>query len=297
MLPIYQLLTLLYVFSLCSTEAFVDEQFEELVFSPSTNAAEVCEICVEKLEEYDRFCLEAARIQDEIASKYRSTQALMHTQNESFKCSACLEQYNSIDELHSHECFMGEQYEDLQEYADYEEEELVETTENLPSKKSPKKYEPLIYTCNKCNVKFQRKQDYQKHSKLSHVPENTEFFSCSLCKDGDPSVDTLFASEMDYKLHNVLSHPEDPSAPSFNCPICFKIFEKKSVLNRHFGIHSSNSDRPHVCEICGKSYFHFSSFQSHNKIHADIRDFPCKQCSKSFRSQVSLISFLKSFVT
>lgn len=260
-------------------EAFVGEKFEELVLSPSIQA-EVCGICVEKFEDYDKHCLEAARIQDEITTTFRQNQAMIKMTNKSLKSSICEEQCFNYEEVSS-ECEIDDQY-DIVEYA----EELEETMEAL--KKEPKKVESTNYTCNKCNKKFQRKREYQLHLKLSHMSENAELFSCSQCKD-----EAMFASEMEYRLHVIISHPLDLTAPSFECPVCTKVFTTKAVLNRHFGIHSSNSERPHVCEICGKTFFHFSSFRAHLKIHADIRDFPCTQCSKSFRSQSHLNRHLK----
>lgn len=164
------------------------------------------------------------------------------------------------------------------------------------------------HTCSTCHKAFSKKRDYQQHVKLAHLPDNAELFSCSQC------VETFFVSDMELKLHNVVAHPVDPSSASFHCPVCDKAFTSKSLLNRHFGIHSANLERPHICkpncircdrensfffclilgEICGKSFFHYSSFQAHGKIHADIRDYQCPQCAKTFRSQSHLTRHLKT---
>lgn len=45
---------------------------------------------------------------------------------------------------------------------------------------------------------------------------------------------------------------------------------------------------------CGKSFFHYSSFTAHIKIHNDIRDYECPECQNKFRSQSHLNRHLKT---
>ena len=261
------------------------DKFEDVIFDSLTKA-EVCVQCVEKFEEYDNYCLEAARVQDEISTTFKNNQVLRQASNESLKLSTCKEEYTTCEELNTQYVMNDDENFDIVEYVEDEPESTEETAElqeNSFTSKAKRKYVFNKYTCGICNEKFQKKRDYQLHSKLSHVPENTEIFECPQCNGT-----SLFASEMEYNLHLVISHPIDPDASSFECPVCNKAFTTKSLLNRHFGIHSSNSERPLACEFCGKTFFHFSSFRAHIKIHKDIRDYTCTQCSKSFRSQSHL---------
>ena len=176
---------------------------------------------------------------------------------------------------------------DDQDYvSDTLEEFIVETESSLPVKRA--KPEILSYTCNICNKHFGKKREYQLHIKIAHLPEDAKIFPCSKCHS------ETFVSENELKLHFVVSHPADPSTSNFECPICAKIFSSKSLLNRHYGIHTANSYRPHICEICGKTFYHYSSFYAHAKIHPDIRDFKCTQCTKAFRSQSHLNRHMKS---
>lgn len=147
---------------------------------------------------------------------------------------------------------------------------------------------PLKYSCSTCNEGFNKRRDYQVHIKLAHLPDDAEIFTCNLCKD------TYFVSEMELALHNNLYHPVDSSHKGFECPICSKVYTTKTLLSRHFSIHSSATDRPHICEICGKSFFHYSSILAHAKMHSDIRDHACPQCGKAFRSQSHLTRHLKT---
>lgn len=257
------------------------------MFSPSVEA-EICLECLEKLEEYDRICLQAARIQEDIANIFKDNQAkIQDDQNDFLKCQTCFAQCSSLDKLSTHECIIEDDEEfDVIEYAEYSSDSAEIVIES--PQKSATKIESFNYTCNICSQRFERRRNYQSHIKMAHLPENAEIFHCSQCNDG------FFASENELKLHIVVTHPADlTSVSTYECPICSKAFTTKALLNRHFGIHSSDSERPHICEICGKTYFHYSSFRAHVKIHTDIRDYSCSQCDKTFRSQSHLNRHLK----
>lgn len=254
--------------------------------SPNVEA-EVCVECLDQFENYDQICLQAARIQEDIANCFKDNQLrIQDDQSDFLKCNFCLAQFSNYDELDTHECDIDNA--DYYETVEYTEDSSLEgTVEVALPNESPPKFESFNYTCNTCGDQFERKRDYQTHKKQVHLPENAEIFHCSQCNDG------FFASENELKLHVVVSHPSDPTSSSYVCPICSKAFTTKALLNRHFGIHSAHSERPHICEICGKTYFHYSSFRAHIKIHTDIRDYACTQCEKTFRSQSHLNRHLK----
>ena len=44
----------------------------------------------------------------------------------------------------------------------------------------------------------------------------------------------------------------------------------------------ADTGKRHKCEICGKEFNHKFHLTVHLKIHADVKDFGCKQCSKKF---------------
>lgn len=262
-------------------ETFVGETFDKFLFSSTTQAA-ICKTCLEKIEEYDRICLQAAQIQDEISQKFAESQAkLQDSREDLLKCKTCLAQCADYEDMNSHECVISIN-EDFDTYV-----EFAESSDELNEIKSEgSKPSNFNYTCNVCQEKFIKKKSFQHHSKFAHLPEDAEIFSCSQCSED-------FVSEMDLQLHVVIAHPDDPTSAVFRCPICPKQFTKKALLNRHFGIHSS-TDRPFVCEQCGKNFFHSSSFQAHIKVHNDERSYMCSICMKSFRSQSHLNRHVKT---
>lgn len=265
------------------TENFVGNAFVKV--KPELQEAHICMGCFKKLEKYDSLCLQAARIQQEIIDVFNETQKKSHKcPKEVIECKNCATQFTSSDEMNDHDCF-------IENDDDYDIIECSESSDNEQEEKFSKDSNKVVnykYTCNTCNEHFEKKRDYQQHAKLAHLPPNAEVLTCSKC------TDSFFISEMELKLHNVVTHPIDPSSPVFNCPACNKAFSSKGLVNRHFGVHSSSSERPHVCEICGKSFFHYSSFQAHCKSHTDVRDYSCSQCPKNFRSQSHLNRHLKT---
>lgn len=221
-------------------ETFVGEKFDKKLLSTSCQT-EICSSCLRTIEEYDELCLKAARIQEDIANIFNINQQKYREESEDLlKCKICFAQCSSYDEFNGHDCIIDN--EDGYEVLDYADESNEETEVSNSPKKRQEKVMKFNYTCNTCDEHFERKRDYQVHSKLAHLPEGATLFTCSEC-DGH-----FFVSEMELQLHNVLYHPENPSSSIFSCPICCKSFNTKALLSRHFGIHSSSSDRPHVCE-------------------------------------------------
>lgn len=259
----------------------MDLKLEELVFSSSTKA-EICMQCVDNFEDYDKHCMKAAQIQDEMAKKFKINQ----DSKKVIKCDSCQSQFLSYDEVNSHECVLIDDDQEFDMVEQLEVEDYQETIEQATECQSPKEgFENVFYryTCGKCKEKFEKKRDYEMHSKHVHLPENAELTACLQCS-------LMCSSAMECKLHVAVAHP---TSSSFECPVCSRAFKTRALLNRHFGIHSAHSERPHACEICGKNFFHYSSFQAHIKIHADIREFSCVLCSKTFRSQSHLNRHLK----
>lgn len=154
--------------------------------------------------------------------------------------------------------------------------------------KSSRRPDGLAYSCETCNETFSRKKEYTQHVKLAHLPDGAQVYSCAIC---DTTNDNIFVNELELKLHNVIKHREDKNAP-LECPGCPKIFNNRSLLTRHFGLHLQ--DKPLVCDICGKRYFHTSSFHMHLIAHKGIKGHSCSECGKSFISTSHLNRHLKT---
>lgn len=84
----------------------------------------------------------------------------------------------------------------------------------------------------------------------------------------------------------VVTHPElkaqsaDEKRP-YQCRICQKCFRNECHLEYHIRTHTG--EKPHVCEVCGRSFAQPSVLLRHfRRVHTDERPFKCPECTKPF---------------
>lgn len=78
---------------------------------------------------------------------------------------------------------------------------------------------------------------------------------------------------------------------TLSCPTCFKIFKRRSDLNRHQHLHTGY--KPHVCEKCGKAFAQFTGLKTHRNVHTKERPFKCSVCFVSFSDPSSCARHLR----
>ncbi|OCT70749.1 zinc finger protein 8 [Xenopus laevis] len=67
----------------------------------------------------------------------------------------------------------------------------------------------------------------------------------------------------------------------YKCPVCFRIFEYLSYLQRHSIAHSQQ--KPHVCKVCGKAFKRTSHLTRHKYTHFGGKPCECQICHRRFR--------------
>ncbi|RVE65207.1 hypothetical protein OJAV_G00133240 [Oryzias javanicus] len=65
-----------------------------------------------------------------------------------------------------------------------------------------------------------------------------------------------------------------------SCDICGKTFTLKKLLRNHQRLHADA--RPFGCQVCGKSFYRAQALKLHKTVHAGERAHTCQYCSKSF---------------
>ncbi|XP_062977702.1 zinc finger protein 11-like [Elgaria multicarinata webbii] len=76
--------------------------------------------------------------------------------------------------------------------------------------------------------------------------------------------------------------------PQHKCSYCGKVFQAKSVLNRHQQIHIKG--KPYKCNVCGKGFAHRYTLAHHQEAHEEekVYQHKCSLCGKAFRTHSSL---------
>ncbi|XP_063291504.1 zinc finger protein 714-like [Pelobates fuscus] len=157
---------------------------------------------------------------------------------------------------------------------------------------------------NKC-IKVQREKIFSstlsqdiitvetKVNKQKDSPEENSTYRRFLLIDNQGMPYTMVVEEPELKQTSKLSSETSADvkhsvnsrslAPRkvYTCPVCFRIFEYLSYLQRHSIAHSQQ--KPHMCTICGKAFKRTSHLTRHKYIHFGGKLFQCQVCQHRFR--------------
>lgn len=129
--------------------------------------------------------------------------------------------------------------------------------------------------CTVCNQTFKCQQDYDEHKYL-HGDLTEMNKRCGHCKK-------VYHNKKDLLVHIMESHE---GRLSFKCSTCDKTYEKWSSLDIHEATH--RTDKPYLCDLCGKSFKHSNNLRGHKRIHLDEsvkKRHVCEICGNAFRSR------------
>jgi len=122
-----------------------------------------------------------------------------------------------------------------------------------------------LITCEKCGTEVKERR-YRFHKAECHTNETYECLECG----------TSYKSKHSLQAHKKANHA------FVICDHCGKQV-KKGQISYHVKVHhTADAEKPLVCSICQKGFVTKWKYDNHMNVHAGIRPFNCKFCTKTF---------------
>ncbi|CAB3382072.1 Hypothetical predicted protein [Cloeon dipterum] len=122
--------------------------------------------------------------------------------------------------------------------------------------------------CRICNYDYRTMYSLKLHIQRVHQG----VFKCTGCN-------TSFATKEERKAHYRANHSQKKQ--EVQCPECPKIISNVHNLQIHINM-VHRKLRPHLCQVCGKSYPCKSSLQFHMTMHTGEKKHVCNVCGHAF---------------
>ncbi|XP_017273046.1 zinc finger protein 335 isoform X2 [Kryptolebias marmoratus] len=152
--------------------------------------------------------------------------------------------------------------------------------------------DPELFKCLQCNYRSKRWSSLKEHM-FNH--EGTKPFKCEEC-------DYSSVYKKDVLRHSAVHNKDKkrktelaPKMSEFPCPVCDKVYPMQKRLTQHMKTHSS--EKPHMCDKCGKSFKKRYTFKMHllthiqslgeNKFKCEFCDFTCENKKLLLNHQLS----------
>ena len=140
-------------------------------------------------------------------------------------------------------------------------------------KRERKKYIPRSKggICDQCGITF---RNLSTHKSAIHGDP-------VICKECGRKCPTAYSLKVHIKKVHVKKI----------CPVCGDFVND---LSRHKKTkHSSESDKPHGCQTCGKRFWEQRTLEEHYNVHTGAKPFKCKFCSTGFGSYGTMLMHQK----
>ncbi|XP_068996461.1 zinc finger protein 335-like isoform X2 [Embiotoca jacksoni] len=148
--------------------------------------------------------------------------------------------------------------------------------------------DPELFKCLQCNYRCKRWSSLKEHM-FNH--EGTKPFKCEEC-------DYTSVYKKDVLRHSAVHNKDKrrknelvPKVSEFPCPVCHRVYPMQKRLTQHMKTHSS--EKPHMCDKCGKSFKKRYTFKmhllTHIQTHGDNK-FKCEFCDYACENKKLLLN-------
>lgn len=120
-------------------------------------------------------------------------------------------------------------------------------------------------------------EETQRQSGADGASPQKKCYSCPVC--------SRVFEYMSYLQRHSITHSE---VKPFECDTCGKAFKRASHLARHHSIHRAGGGRPHGCPLCPRRFREAGELAQHSRVHSGERPFQCPHCPRRFMEQNTL---------
>lgn len=138
------------------------------------------------------------------------------------------------------------------------------------------------YKCVVCGNTFTLQSSMRIHQTNKHrVVDESELSSnyCTLCKMTFKKPSSLMKH---LEMKRCIPTPRVERQGHFVCDLCGKEFRFYKTFNLHLREHAG--DKPYKCTYCPKSFVINSKRLAHEVSHTDARPFSCETCGQSYKT-------------
>lgn len=138
------------------------------------------------------------------------------------------------------------------------------------------------FTCDRCGYRASTKESLNLHMRSVHLENLVRKFACNQC-------DSVLSSQFALREHLAASHGTERP---YVCERCGKDFPTKVRLQSHirvhlFGSQLSMSQRRYGCDLCGKDFKKKQTLRDHLAVHSGVKNEACPVCGKLFFTKLS----------
>ncbi|XP_058017560.1 zinc finger protein 436-like [Ahaetulla prasina] len=192
---------------------------------------------------------------------FLTSQKMIHTKKEPYKCLESGKHFRSSGQLTSHERIHTARKQCSESPVAHAAQSLQAAGEKP-------------YKCMECGKAFTRSRELTIHKKLHTGEKPYKYVTCG----------KTFAQSSGLTMHKKIHTGEKP----FKCMECGKTFGRRDNLISHKMIHTG--EKPFKCMECGKNFARRGHLISHQMIHTGEKPFKCMECGETFTHKSSLIS-------
>ncbi|XP_046983855.1 zinc finger protein 708-like isoform X2 [Schistocerca americana] len=136
--------------------------------------------------------------------------------------------------------------------------------------------QPPVHICTTCGEVFHTHDGLSRHSVVEKMTSQEESEQHSTVSNIKLNRSDVFGGSYSQSSTSVTNNDDRPHV----CDVCGKSFAVLRSLKKHSFIHTGK--RPHKCKICGVAFTRYAHLKQHALLHTGERPHKCNVCGKSF---------------